>query len=361
MPSRGLGTGGRVGGNPAHPPELPRQAGALFDTHTPQNFTFVREIVDLSLVETANKVRRTDGAMTSPVIALRHNLTGRMLSGLANDVVKQATDGWPSELAFDFSRLGFISPAGVVFLSNLIYWLNEQGTRVTFVNTNAGTDALRFLDDSLFFQQHCGAKINEHATPRPTTRPLVRIAQRDSHSWVQANLLPWLSDRLHMTEASLYSLKACISELFNNIQDHTRYDIGSIFVQHFPREKRVVAAISDFGLGIPDSVRKKVPGLSDQDAILKAVEEGFTTKSRPANQGIGLDYLLKTVVVGNGGRVTIFSRRGIVQFLPDPHEGNGMLPQPVTDTGFSPGTTIEISLRTDTIEMLPEEREELEW
>ncbi len=31
------------------------------------------------------------------------------------------------------------------------------------------------------------------------------------------------------------------------------------------------------------------------------------------------------------------------------------------DVGFCPGTTIDIDLRTDTIEALPDEREDLEW
>ena len=104
-----------------------------------------------------------------------------------------------------------------------------------------------------------------------------------SHSWLQSDLLPWLATRLSINEASLYSVKVCVSELFNNIQDHTRYDIGSIFIQHFPNEDCVIFSVADFGLGIPDKVRSKVPEISDTAAIIKTVEEGFTTKSSPAN------------------------------------------------------------------------------
>ena len=151
------------------------------------------------------------------------------------------------------------------------------------------------------------------------------------------------------------SLKACISELFNNIQDHTRYDIGSIFVQHFPNEQSVNVSISDFGLGIPESVKASLPKLKDSDAILKAVEEGFTTKSTPQNRGAGLDYLLRTVVSTNRGEVTFYSCGAIVQFKPDSE------PTVFDGVGFCPGTTIDINLRTDTIEVLPDEREELTW
>lgn len=50
--------------------------------------------------------------------------------------------------------------------------------------------------------------------------------------------------------------------MLNNIKDHTEFDIGSIFAQHFPNKKEVVISVSDFGLGIPDKVRElgtKVP------------------------------------------------------------------------------------------------------
>jgi hypothetical protein len=133
-------------------------------------------------------------------------------------------------------------------------------------------------------------------------------------------------------------------------------DIGSIFVQHFPQEKLITISLSDFGLGIPAKVRKALPELSDDAAIIKAVADGFTTKSKPGNKGVGLDYLLKTVVGRNGGQVTIYSCSSIVRFE---RRKNVIKPVALADVGFCPGTTIDI--RTDTIEQLPDEREGLQW
>jgi hypothetical protein len=103
-------------------------------------------------------------------------------------------------------------------------------------------------------------------------------------------------------------------------------------------------------------VRTKIPNLSDTSAIIKAVEAGFTTKSVPSNQGIGLDYLLETVVKHNGGTVSFYSLSSIVRF--EPPAATAVV---VPNVGFCPGTTIDIVLRTDTIVHLPEEREDLEW
>jgi hypothetical protein len=211
-------------------------------------------------------------------ISLPEQLKGITLSRVAAGVVASAKNGLPAELSFDFSGLKFIRPTGVVFLSNLIWWLREKGVTVSFKNTKQQSPPLFYLDDSLFFEQHTGSKLRLRANPRATTKPLVRIAHQDSHAWLDGNLLPWLAARLSITEASLYEIKSCLSEIFNNIQDHTRYDIGSIFVQHFPGENRVEIAVSDFGLGIPENVRKQLPDLNDAQAIIKATEQGLSNQ-----------------------------------------------------------------------------------
>jgi anti-sigma regulatory factor (Ser/Thr protein kinase) len=172
-------------------------------------------------------------------------------------------------------------------------------------------------------------------------------------------LVPWLANRLSITKASLADIRSCISELFHNIEDHTEYDIGSIFVQHYPQEKRVLISLSDFGLGIPTKVREVAANLSDPQAIEKAVEEGFTTKSRTTNKGFGLNSLLKTAVIRNGGEVTVYSGKGIVRFFR--RNEKSWRSFVFEDVGFCPGTTIDINLRTDAIEILPDKREDLEW
>jgi anti-sigma regulatory factor (Ser/Thr protein kinase) len=188
---------------------------------------------------------------------------------------------------------------------------------------------------------------------------LQRIAPSHSHDWLEHVLLPWLAKNIGLTQASFHDLKVCLSELFNNIREHTQLEIGSIFVQHYPRRDRINVSIADFGLGIPEKVREVRPKISDTEAVILAVQEGFTTKSIPGNAGLGLDLLLKTVVGTNSGEVTIYSGHAIVGF----RRGKKVNIQhfPIENVGFCPETTIDINLRTDLIEELPEEREELKW
>lgn len=216
----------------------------------------------------------------------------------------------------------------------------------------------------MFFMEHCKKTLDQSATPRKTTFPLQSVSRDASEAWLTYDMMPWLGSRLGVNTASLAPFKTCLSELFNNIADHTRYDIGGVFSQHFPqgnfpRGNCIETAVADFGIGIPVSVRKVRAGLSDGEAILLAVQEGFTSRSTRRNCGAGLDYLLRTVVLANGGWVTIFSGNAIVRFC----KGlDGTVSSRVTEgTGFSPGTLIEIKLPADSIVAVADEEEVLEW
>lgn len=248
-------------------------------------------------------------------------------------------NGLPSTLVIDFRDLGWIEPEGVTFLSNFVQWLAERQVKTFFENHRTANGPLRFLDDSLFFEQHTGKKVNSLAAPRSTTIPLVKVQHDESHPLLRNKLVPWLASTLGVTKASLGGFQVCLSEIFNNIKDHTATDTGSMFVQHFPNGKfprgaRVSVAIADFGRGIPTAVRGVLPNLDDTDAIIKAVEAGFTTKSTARNQGQGLDYLLQTVVGANEGKVRISSLSGHVLFY---NHGNAVRHQKLTVNGFCPG------------------------
>ncbi|HMO30410.1 ATP-binding protein [Enterovirga sp.] len=288
-------------------------------------------------------------------VTLPYRLTGSSVGHVVSKFEKDCQGIVPRRVNIDFRNLGFIEPAGVTFLSNFVWWAHHRGIEAFFRNHAPDREAIRFLDDSLFFEQHLNKKLNQYAAPRITTKPLQRVGVASSHDWIRVNLVPWLASRTGLSEASFYMIQVCVSELFNNILDHSTKNNGSIFMQHFPRLDKISISVADFGVGIPDSVRKIQPEISSNDAILRAVEEGFTSQTTPRNRGVGLHYLLKTVVEGNGGTVSIYSFDGSVCFSP-----SRVVPG-FTVGGFCPGTTIDISLRTDTIVSIEDKPEDLEW
>ncbi len=117
---------------------------------------------------------------TAPSFIIPTRFEGATLSTLAESIAAGCPGGLSSKLVLDFQKLSFIEPAGVVFLSNLIWWLHQNGTVVNLTSIDKDVEALRYLDDSRFFEQHCGAKVRENSSPRGTTIPLQPKAPNQS-------------------------------------------------------------------------------------------------------------------------------------------------------------------------------------
>lgn len=264
----------------------------------------------------------------------------------------------PNDVILDFSNLRFVRPSGVVFLSNLTRFLLRSNVCVTYDGIEPYNGSICFLDDAQFFRQHLGRCLREGRRPRATTVPLRQVANTESHGWLQTTFIPWLSECTDRSESSLSEIRVCISEIFNNISDHTELDVGSIFAQWYPNEKCLEIAIADFGQGIPNNVRRVISDCSDSDAIVKAAEDGFSSKSIPTNRGAGLFYLIQNVVERLGGVVSIWSGRGAVRF----ENVNGCATYTTSEhPGMCPGTMIELVVRTDLIEATSDDPEEFEW
>jgi hypothetical protein len=264
----------------------------------------------------------------------------------------------PEAVAFDFAQMNFVMPSGIVFLSNLTRFLVRQGCKVRFVSLDTSKDCIKFLDDSLFFEQHLQHKLLPASAPRPTTQPLVELQHQVCHGWVHNTLTPWLSDISGTPVAGLGEFKTCMSELFNNINDHSTFDVGSVFAQWYPQMNNLQIAVADFGQGIPETVRRIEPDLSDTDAIIRAFDEGFSSRSTPQNRGQGLYYLRQNVLEHLGGSLTIRSREGAVTFQ---KSGNSLTVMPYKVHGYCPGTMIEFNIKTDAIEFEEENDGDFQW
>jgi anti-sigma regulatory factor (Ser/Thr protein kinase) len=256
----------------------------------------------------------------------------------------------PEEVIMDFSRLSFVRPSGVVFTSNLTHFLAAQGCKVSYDGLDKGQNALKYLDDSQFFKQHVGEQLHSTTRVRPTTLPLVQIAQTDVAAWLEYNLVPWLVGCTGRSQEAFSELRTCIYEVFNNISEHSTLRTGSVFCQWYPKENRLRIAIADFGSGIPVTVRSIRPELDDNACIRQAFVDGFSAKSIPQNRGAGLHFLRQNIVENFGGELRVLSLRGGGQFAGSSAAATFVQ---YSQGGFCPGTLIELELRTDLLDAEP--------
>jgi len=213
--------------------------------------------------------------------------------GLVSEIFDENLDARCSSIVFDFDHLQFIEPVGVVILSNIIESLKKSKVKYSLQNHNARTIANKYLDDAGFFRTYAGKAVFPDCHKRTTTIPLRLVANQDATHFLYAELMPWISQEVGLSDDSLAAVRTSIEEVFHNIRDHSGVGVGCVFAQHFPNKNQIQLAISDFGRGIPTSIRTVKADATDQEALRLACQEGFTTKSNVRNRGAGLPNLMR--------------------------------------------------------------------
>ena len=248
----------------------------------------------------------------------------------------------------DFRSVMFATPASIVYLSTFIGWLRDKKVIVTCSKVNKNRPSIQYLDSCLFFEYFCGSKLDKKNAVRKTTIPLIILDSTETFVWVESTFVPWLSNITGIARGNLNEVATCLKEIFNNITDHTNYESGYFMGQWYPKQRKIVFSIADFGIGIPYNVASVTKNYSQSDnkAIIKACENEFTSKSVPGNQGAGLYFLLLNIVKNFKGKVTIRSSTGFVEFI---NINDIIVPNGQNNVGYCMGTTIEVVIYIDEI------------
>jgi len=160
----------------------------------------------------------------------------------------------------------------------------------------------------------------------------------------------------------LSMLNLCLSELINNVYDHSHSPIGAyVFCKYYPKVNKIVLAVSDLGIGIPKSVNaffkiNKHELRSPIDCVKWALKENKTTLSIPQNAGKGLDNVNSFLRAINS-HWKLYSED--VQLFGYPHKN-----QFLKNTIYNfMGTLIEISIKIDELEEKDENfyQDEFSW
>jgi hypothetical protein len=158
----------------------------------------------------------------------------------------------------------------------------------------------------------------------------------------------------HFDGLSLWPLSISLAELMNNIFDHSDSTIpGYTFTQYNSTQESIITCVCDFGVGIPVKVnnflktngRNKLPNV---DALLKAFEMNFSTKSQPHNKGYGLDNIISNIKLLQS-KALIISNNVIYRILPDDKEDTYEL------TVNFPGSLFVIWLNANNLSVKEEE------
>lgn len=223
------------------------------------------------------------------------------------------------ELNIDLRQINFIEPAGVISLSNIVQWSKSSRHKAININfiidVSADTKNLKVMDymsDCGFFENFGKNDFYKKPSLRSTMLALKTLKTSYFSQWEQSDLIGWLQRQIERSN-DFSAICVAIDEIFNNIADHSTENIGSIFGQYYLKKHEIVIAISDFGIGIPSSLKNKFSGeKTDDEWIIEALKEGVSTQSVPQNRGSGLANIIRALTINGVGSVTIISNCGKV-------------------------------------------------
>jgi anti-sigma regulatory factor (Ser/Thr protein kinase) len=249
-------------------------------------------------------------------------------------------------------------PMEVLIISQFSIWLEKRASVLTLLVS----PKLKKYVDSIGLTEFCNANIHSPSTleiiTSATAMPIKRVDREMMTSYILAteqylkSLCP---------KKNLHMLQVCLSELINNVYDHSNSPIDAyVFCEYYEEKNSIVLVVSDLGVGIPSSVKtyrdkKGLSELSEGECVKWAIKENSTTQSLPRNLGKGLDTLNSFVAANNS---TWQMLTGNVLMKSSPTR-SAYFENPII--GFI-GTIVELEIRVDNLEDLDETNEnEMDW
>lgn len=220
------------------------------------------------------------------------------------------------ELVVDFSQCSFLEPFYIVQMACLIEEYHVQNVVIIFI----ASDALalnEYLSNIQFFNywEKGFNRTNFQQMRRMTNLCLWKLHPNMLSPYV-AYAQRYFEDNFPVTNQTQFidfqPLYVTLSELFNNIIDHSTSSVsGFTTCQFYPQNHKLKIAVCDFGIGIPTLINRfltqqGVQNTSSIEALKKAFENSFSTKSSPRNKGFGLNTL-KTIVKNSNGVLRVIS------------------------------------------------------
>ncbi len=107
------------------------------------------------------------------------------------------------------------------------------------------------------------------------------------------------------------SIPYILSELTDNIEQHSNYAEAFLFVRYDAKEKCLEIGVFDDGLSIPVVFEKNNINYSKDSDAIKMALEGKTTKQEDISRGFGL-RTTRAIVKALRGEIKIISREGML-------------------------------------------------
>lgn len=211
---------------------------------------------------------------------------------------------------WDFADVSFLHP---FFLAPLAIYMNTSGKDIECINIPLRVQS--YLNSICFDRMlHFGNEKREDVESviqkytDKTYLPLCSFAMTDSNKDTFGSIIKTvIMKQANIGRDGSSSLSYLISELLDNIYEHSQSPNGYVFSQYLEKEGVINLCIADTGITIAGSFeqaglyQEEIDG-SETEA-LKLANEGYSTKNRPEaeNRGYGISTSKAMLVTGMKG------------------------------------------------------------
>lgn len=193
--------------------------------------------------------------------------------------------------------VSMLKPMHITSLACFVRYLRDKGNKVTIEG-----DEEEFVNELLNYS---------HSTPNASYFGLWRIeeAWKDSKCIQITNFLKSMTS---LRKKDLSAFQISLEEAFANVFDHAEANGNAYsFISFDEKNMRIEVAVCDFGVGIPKTIAGTIRvSVLDSIAIVNAMENGFSSKSREHNRGFGLANIRSACT--DGDEFCVISRTGKV-------------------------------------------------
>ncbi len=218
------------------------------------------------------------------------------------------------DVEWDFSETELLNP---FFLLPLVVYKNKCGKNIKCTHLSSYVrsylDAIHFLD---FIDAEKEKQFPEYIKKYAEKRyiPMIKFPASKCKDTVKNNILSAIGNILKIQlniKGEIYSaLDYMLTELIDNITEHSDSEYGYIFAQYYPKEKYVDICIIDNGITILGSYAKiGRKDIKNDVEAMKSASIGVSTKNLPEaeNRGYGIVTSKKMLTEGLGGNFFVFS------------------------------------------------------
>jgi len=228
--------------------------------------------------------------------------------------IMQQVNSSDEDIEWDFSNTELLNP---FFLLPLVLYKNKCGKNIkcthlsTSVNSYFGTIHFFEILDAEKEKDFC-LYIEKYSQKRYI--PMIKFPVSKCKDGIKNNILSAIGKILKAQlniKGEIYSaIDYMLTELIDNITEHSNSEYGYIFAQYYPKEKYIDICLADNGITILGSYIKvgRSDITSDVDAIRNA-SIGISTKNLPEaeNRGYGIVTSKKMLTEGLNGQFFVFS------------------------------------------------------